>query len=172
MKKLGKKEYLAIVENYAEVKEIVYQDGRYSRNTTISPNALMWLYENNIITEKEVKAVKANHAFRKGLITREECLAVGKNLNAEELIIRELENVLDKFCSGCSVCRMNCKCDNIRLMAAKKRVEVYEGKWMAANGAGGGSLPYPRNLEIPEICAKDMCKGLGWTMRDFNREMQ
>ena len=91
---------------------------------------------------------------------------------ARDKELKELVKVLNKFCSGCSLCSRNCQCDNIRLMAAKRRVEVDELKWMGANGAGGGSLPYPRNLEIPEICAKDMCKGLGWTMRDFNREMQ
>lgn len=153
MKKLGKEQYLAVVRNYEEVKNLVYYKGRFERNTSISPEAIEWLYDN-------------------GFITKQEVVSIGRDKQVAKNILAELEKLLDKFCSGCSLCSMNCKCDNIRLMAAKRRVEVDELKWMGANGAGGGSLPYPRNLEIPEICAKDMCKGLGWTMRDFNREMQ
>ena len=153
MKKLGKEQYLAVVRNYEEVKNLVYYKGRFERNTSISPEAIEWLYDN-------------------GFITKQEVVSIGRDKQVAKNILSELEKLLDKFCSGCSLCSTNCCCNNIRLMAAKRRVYVDEEKWMVANGAGSCVLPYSRNLEIPEICAKDMCKGLGWTMRDFNREMQ
>ena len=153
MKNLGKEQYLAVVRNYEEVKNLVYYKGRFERNTSISPEAIEWLYDN-------------------GFITKQEVVSIGRDKQVAKNILSELEKLLDKFCSGCSLCSGNCKCDNIRIMSAKRRVMVDELGWMAANGAGGGSVPYPRNLEIPEICAKDICKSFGWTMKDFYREMQ
>lgn len=153
MKKLGKEQYLTFVEYYRELERLVYHEGRFERNTSISPEAIEWLYDN-------------------GFITKQEVVSIGRNKEEAKNILSELGKLLDKFCSGCSLCSSNCSCDNVRLMAAKRRIYVDEEKWMGANGAGGGSLPYSRNLEIPEICAKSICKGFGWTMRDFNREMQ
>lgn len=73
------------------------------------------------------------------------------------------------ICDGCLICGdKNC---DMRRKCAKNRVCVDKLTLMECTGSGGGSLPYPQTVEIPEVCAKDWAKDLGWTLSEFLKEM-
>ena len=73
------------------------------------------------------------------------------------------------ICDGCLICgEYGC---NMRRKKAKNRISVDKLTLMECIGSGGGSLPYPQTVEIPEVCAREWAKGLGWTLSEFIKKM-
>lgn len=158
---MDKEKVKEFANNYDYIEKMVYKDNELNVD---------WLFENGFITERETKDIKYMRFYRRKMITRAECESRVKDAFAEEKVRTELKDWLFKVNAGCGFCE-NHGCE-VKRMCAKRRISVDKLKWMSANGAGGGSLPFPQIVEIPEVCANDMAKGLGMTLSGFIKEFE
>lgn len=148
------------------------------------------LYNAGIITKEEWHLIdsdyEAKSAYKKGLITEEECRRwITKNKEKSQKVRQEVTNsireALQKICSGCCPCGAEGMCNGhgcgqIRRMTAKNRVRVNGDSWYALHSGVPlssvqgyfGFNTYPiQNIEVPELCLKHFARLNGVSYEDF-----
>lgn len=106
------------------------------------------LYENFVITKAEYIAIKE------------------ENIEVYEKVMAGLRYVHNQLAinSGCVLCNGCYGCSEKRKRATKV-ITVSKEKWLGAIGAGGGSAE--GTVEIPEVCAREIARGLSVSFKNY-----